>query len=157
MKTKSTTNSTLTTAIMMNGPMIRDDGRGYSSVTINGTAWTQSLTSHKYGPSSFRSDQHLKKNLKQSWLPAFWKKERAEISAPAAGDGPSQNQRYNLRHALFFITSASLVLFSFRQPPTSNWHKISWINCLFFSFYVVCSLKKRTSSKICTFCPVSSN
>ena len=25
------------------------------------------------------------------------------------------------------------VPFSFRQPPTSNWHKISWINCVFFS------------------------
>ena len=45
----------------------------------------------------------------------------------------------------------------FHQPPTSNWHKISWINCLFFCFHVVRSLKKRTSSKICMFCPVSSN
>ena len=24
--------------------------------------------------------------------------------------------------------------FSFRQPPTSNWHKISWINCLLLFF-----------------------
>ena len=31
----------------------------------------------------------------------------------------------------------------FRQPPTFNWHKISWINCLFFCLYVVCSLKKE--------------
>ena len=38
----------------------------------------------------------------------------------------------------------------------SNWHKINWIDCLFFCFYLVRSLKKRTSSKICTFCPVSS-
>ena len=54
------------------------------------------------------------------------------------------------------ITSVSPVLFSFRQPPTSNWHKISWINCLFFCFYVVRSLKERTSPVVCTFCPVSS-
>ena len=27
---------------------------------------------------------------------------------------------YNLRHALFFVTSVSLVPFSFRQPLTSN-------------------------------------
>ena len=33
----------------------------------------------------------------------------------------------------------------------SNWHKISWINCLLFCFYGVHSLKKRTSSKFCTF------
>ena len=46
--------------------------------------------------------------------------------------------------------------FSFLQPPTSNWHKTSWINCLFSSFYVARSLKKRTSLKICMFCPVSS-
>ena len=30
----------------------------------------------------------------------------------------------------------------------------SWINCLFFCFYVVRSLKKRTSLKICTFCQI---
>ena len=61
---------------------------------------------------------------------------------------------------LFWVSRLlSLVPFSFRRPPTSNWHKISWMNCLlFFSFcfYVVRSLKKRTSSKIGTFCSVSS-
>ena len=31
---------------------------------------------------------------------------------------------------------------SFRQPPTPNWHKTSWINCLFLCFYVVRSLKE---------------
>ena len=51
----------------------------------------------------------------------------------------------------------SLTPFSFHQPPTSTWHKTSWINGLFFCFHVVPSLKKRTSSKICTFCPVPSN
>ena len=51
----------------------------------------------------------------------------------------------------------SFVPFSFHQPPTSNWHKRSWINCLFFCFLVVRTLKKRTSSKICTFCLVLSN
>ena len=50
----------------------------------------------------------------------------------------------------------SLVPFSFRQPPTSSWHKISWTNCLFFCFVVVRSLRKRTSSNICMFFPVSS-
>ena len=30
----------------------------------------------------------------------------------------------------------SLVPFAFRQPPTSNWHKISWISCSFFCSYV---------------------
>ena len=43
------------------------------------------------------------------------------------------------------------------ETDPSNWHKISWINCLFFCFYVVRSSKKRTSSKMCTFRPVSSN
>ena len=47
--------------------------------------------------------------------------------------------------------------YSFRQPPTYNWYKKSWINCLFFCFYVVRSLKKKTFSKSCTFCPISSN
>ena len=54
---------------------------------------------------------------------------------------------YNLRHACFFITLVHLVPFSFWQPPTSNWHKVSWIS-LFFVFFcssVVRSLKKRTS------------
>ena len=40
---------------------------------------------------------------------------------------------------------------SFRQPPTSNWHKICWIDCLFFCFYVVSSLKKRTTWKCARF------
>ena len=52
---------------------------------------------------------------------------------------------------------ASLMLFSFHQPPTFNWHKIGWINCFFFCFYVVCGFKKRTSPIIYTFCPVSSS
>ena len=47
-------------------------------------------------------------------------------------------------------------LSSFYQPPTSYWHKISWINCSFFCFVVVRSFKKRTSLKIYTFSPVSS-
>ena len=44
---------------------------------------------------------------------------------------------YNLRHALFFITSVSLMPFFFCQPPTSNWHKISWINYLLFSVFLL--------------------
>ena len=42
--------------------------------------------------------------------------------------------------------------------PTSNWHKISWTVCFSVVFVVVVrSLKRRTSSKMCTFCPVLSN
>ena len=47
--------------------------------------------------------------------------------------------------------------FSFSQPPTSNLCKISWFNCLFLCLYIVRSLKKRTSSKICMWCPVSAH
>ena len=59
---------------------------------------------------------------------------------------------YSLRHALFFITSVSLVPFSFRQPPTSKWHKISWIICLFFCccfFVCVCIAWKRALPRKC--------
>ena len=56
------------------------------------------------------------------------------------------------------LSRVSLIPFSFRQPPTFNWHKISWIHCLFFCFVVVVRcLKKGISSKICAFCPVPSN
>ena len=44
----------------------------------------------------------------------------------------------------------SLVPFSFCQPP-SIWHKLGE---LIICFYVVHSLRKRTSSKIWTFCPI---
>ena len=41
----------------------------------------------------------------------------------------------------FFITSVSLMPFSFCQPPASNWHKISWINC--FSVFMLYEAWKR--------------
>ena len=53
-------------------------------------------------------------------------------------------------------TGVSLVPFSYRQPPISL-TQAEWINCFFVCFIVVRSLKKRTSSKICMFCPVLSN
>ena len=34
-------------------------------------------------------------------------------------------------------------VFCFCQPPTSNWHKISWINCLFFLFLCCTLLEKE--------------
>ena len=48
------------------------------------------------------------------------------------------------------------VPFSFRQPPTSKLTQDK-LNCLFSFFYVVHSLKRRTSSKMCIFCPVFFN
>ena len=43
-------------------------------------------------------------------------------------------------------------------PPASNIQLTQdRMNYLFFCFFVVCSLKKETSSKICTFCSVLSN
>ena len=116
-----------------------------------------------------------KKNLKQSLLPAFWKKIwNAQVIKRTLFNWTKQDKMCKFlrkssfsNHALHknrkrnnstYLMSVgcwvSLVPFSSRQPPTSNWHKISWIDCLFFCFYVVHSLKKRTSSKMCMFCPV---
>ena len=45
----------------------------------------------------------------------------------------------------------------FHPPASQHLTQAKWINCLFFCFYVaVRSLKKKTSSKMCTFCPVLS-
>ena len=41
--------------------------------------------------------------------------------------------------------------FSFRQPPRSNWHKISWINCLFFFFMLYVAWKRGPPLKFARF------
>ena len=98
------------------------------------------------------------KNLKQSWLPAFWEK--------------IQNTQ-DIKRTLFNSTKQDKTCKFSRKSSFSSyvqqknkqtkkhlfiWHKVRWINCLVFWFFVVvCSLEKRTSSKICTFCPVLSN
>ena len=101
------------------------------------------------------------KRLKECFLIGRKRTKRANFRG-----SPLFQATYNVKTNNYFSLSCvhwmweagvSLVPFSFRQPPTSSWHKISWTNCLFFFFYIVCSLKKRTSSKICTFCLVSSN
>ena len=126
-----------------------------------------------------------KNNQTQSWLPAFWKKRSKthEIkrtffnwmkqdktckffeevlffklrTAEKQKKKKTNNSAYLVSVRFGRLAWVSLMPFSFHQPPVSNWHKTSWMNCLFFCFYIVRSLKKRTSWKICTFCPVSSD
>ena len=99
-------------------------------------------------------------NLKQSWLPAFWKKKKERSKTHERLKerfliGRNRTKRANFRGILFFklcttqkqkkkqwiqqtINSrVSFVPSSFRQPPTSNWHKINWILCFsVFMFYI---------------------
>ena len=63
-------------------------------------------------------------NLKQSWLPAFWREKKTQNTQEIKG-------------TLFNWTKQDKtcsVPFSVCQPPTSNRHKMSWINCLFYVF-----------------------
>ena len=69
-----------------------------------------------------------------------------------------------LRHTtyvtpFFFIISVILVPFSFRQPPTSNWHEVRWINWVFFSsvflLYVACKTRlPRKCARFVLFRPI---
>ena len=45
----------------------------------------------------------------------------------------------------------SLVPFFFRQPPMSNWHKISWINWSFIVFLLYVAWKRGLPQKIAHF------
>ena len=63
-----------------------------------------------------------------------------------------------IKRTLFHWTKQGKTCTFFRRSSFHTMYNIkSWINCLFFCSYVVRSLKKRISSKMCTFCPVSFN
>ena len=127
-----------------------------------------------------------KKNLKQNWPPTFWKKiqNTQEIKRMLFNWTKQDNTRKFWRKSSFSsyvqhknrktnnyfnLTCISWLWEAGRRTesqsrarsllPASHIQltQVSWINCLFFCFYAVRSLKERTSSNICTFCPVSSN
>ena len=57
-----------------------------------------------------------------------------------------------------FKANVGLVPFSFCQPPTSNWHKISWNNCLFSVFMLYVAWKRglpRKFTRFVLFCPIN--
>ena len=74
--------------------------------------------------------------------------------------GAEQIELWVQTHAVFW--SCQSVSSPFPSASLLHPTDTSWINCLFFCFYVVCSLKKRTSLNICMLsclqiCPVLSN
>ena len=106
----------------------------------------------------------LKKNLKQSWLPAFWKKrtQNTHEIKRTLFDWTKRDKTWKFSRKSFF---SSYVQQRNRRGKKHNKFSLSCVRWMREAgrrkrardSRVVHSLKKKTSSKICTFCPVSCN
>ena len=104
----------------------------------------------------------------------YLKKSEAEFTASVSGKkkrskthkrlkerfliGRNMTKRANFRGSPLFQATYNINV-QHKHRKTNNSTSLVSVRflCLFFSFYVVRSLKKRISWKICTFCHVSSN